>query len=273
MLGAVRPRSVGEELVHVHRLPLRPALDHPLPLVVVLVVLRLPVVGDILDAVLVVPSDGSPCAVLVMRPAGLVAVQVVGVGPEVDVVGGVRPDTARSRRVVGVGEVVARLLLRDRMGRGLDDGVQLVLQRDVVDSVVHHVHRIGVALRGRELERAVTMGQTVQIVVGEVLVGRAPEGVRRGHRDVVGKVEDVPHLVVGIGEVLEDAVPLAHRVQVGQTPGVGIVGVHRLHAVPLRDLHALLELVIEEVLQVLVAVVLAACRHRLDACGVGEIAP
>src|SRR3989442_10941083 len=41
-------------------------------------------------------------------PAVTVAVQVVGVGPQVDVGGRVRPDAVRTRRVVGVAEVVAR---------------------------------------------------------------------------------------------------------------------------------------------------------------------
>ncbi len=75
MLGPVRPLPLGEELVDVHRLALRPALDHPLALVVVLVVLLLAVVEHRLDAVLLVPGDGPARAVLVVRPAGLVAVR------------------------------------------------------------------------------------------------------------------------------------------------------------------------------------------------------
>src|SRR6266699_7270310 len=74
------------------RLALRAPLDHPLALVVVLVVLLLAVVEHRLDAVLVVPGDGSSCPVGVVRPAGLVAVQVVAVGPQANVVGRVRPE-------------------------------------------------------------------------------------------------------------------------------------------------------------------------------------
>ena len=51
----------GEELVDVGGLPLRAVLDHPLARVVVAVALRPAVVGELLDAVLLVPED---------RPAG-----------------------------------------------------------------------------------------------------------------------------------------------------------------------------------------------------------
>ena len=141
-----------------------------------------------------------------------------------------------------------------------------------MDGVVHHVHRIGVGLRGRELERAVTVGQTVQIVIGEVLVGRAAEDIRRGHRDVVRKVEDVPHLVVGIGEVLEERAVVLFCGQTVEPSSLGIVAVGGLDVVALLDQDSLLELVVEETLEIAVAVVLAACRLRLDAFGAPQVA-
>ncbi len=161
-----------------------------------------------------------------------------------------RPDAVRPRGVVGVGEVVARLLLRDRLLRGLDDGVQLVLQGDVVNGVVHHVHRVGVALRGRELERALGVRQAIQLVVGEALAGRSAENVGRGHRDVVRKAQDVPHLVVAVGEVLEERAVVLLRGQTVEPPCLGIVAVGGLDAVALLDEDALLELVIEQAPQV-----------------------
>jgi len=78
-----------------------------------------------------------------------------------------------------------------------------------VDGVVAHVQRVGVRLGGRELERPFGVRQAVQVIVSEALVGRPAVDIRRGHGDVVREAQDVPHLVVAVGEVLEEGIALA----------------------------------------------------------------
>lgn len=81
MLGHDRRIADRPKLVDVGRLALEAALDAPFARVVVLVALRATVVGDLLDAVFLVPDDGPPRAVLRVLPAQLVAVGIVGEGP------------------------------------------------------------------------------------------------------------------------------------------------------------------------------------------------
>ena len=84
VLGADLAVPHGVELVDVGGLALGPALDDAFAGVVVLVGLGVAVVRDLLDAVLFVPDDGAAGAVLDVIPAGLVAVQVIGIGAVAD---------------------------------------------------------------------------------------------------------------------------------------------------------------------------------------------
>jgi len=72
------------------------------------------------------------------------------------------------------------------------------------------------------------------------LVG-PPKTFGRRHVDLVLQPRDVAHLVVGVGEVLEEIVALARGGQARQAPGLRVVGA--LHTVALLDGGALLELV------------------------------
>jgi hypothetical protein len=62
------------------------------------------------------------------------------------------------------------------------------------------------------LEDPLRFCQAVELVVLEALQARAAEGVGRRALDVVLETQDVAHLVVAVGEVLEDDVRLAHGV-------------------------------------------------------------
>ena len=89
-------------------LALRAALDDPLAGVVVFVGLRVAVIRDLLNAVLLVPHNCAARAVRDVIPAGLVAVQVVAVGAVAD----------EGRRVgldggIGASPVVGGLFLGD----------------------------------------------------------------------------------------------------------------------------------------------------------------
>ena len=76
--------QVSTSLVDVGGLALGAALDDALAGVVVFVGLGVAVVRDLLNAVLFVPDDGAAGAVLDVIPAGLVAVQVIGIGAVAD---------------------------------------------------------------------------------------------------------------------------------------------------------------------------------------------
>src|SRR6185436_16047264 len=149
------------------RLALRPALDHPLARVVVFVGLLVAVVEQALDAILLVPDDRAPRAVLVVGPAGLIAVGIVAEGLLADV----------GRRVwlgavVAVAEAVGGLMLRDRLARRLHDIVGLLLGGDVIDRIVGHAQAVAVGLIRRELIAAARAGQAIEVVVGVGLGGR-----------------------------------------------------------------------------------------------------
>ena len=63
----------------------------------------------------------------------------------------------RSRGVVLVAEVIARLLLGNGLEGRLHDRVELVFADDVVDRVIGHVHAVGMGLVRRRLERPLGM--------------------------------------------------------------------------------------------------------------------
>ena len=67
--------------VTINSLPLEAALGAPFARVVVLVALRATVVGDLLNAVFLIPDNRPPRAVLRVLPAHLVAVGIVVEGP------------------------------------------------------------------------------------------------------------------------------------------------------------------------------------------------
>jgi hypothetical protein len=121
------------------------------------------------------------------------------------------------------------------------------------------------------LEHALGLGQPIELVVLETLQARAAEGVGRRALDVVLQPQDVAHLVVAVDEVLKDDVRLAHGVQVRKHPGLVVVAVDCLHAVALLHRRALLELVVLEFLEIVVALVLILVIHALDPGGGGAL--
>jgi hypothetical protein len=168
VLGGDAPVSYRVELVYVDRLALRASFYHPLARVVVNVFLLVPVVEDALDAVFLIPDDVSPRAVHVARPAGLVAVVVVAVCPLPYVDG-----SMGFLVVVGVVPVVGGFLLGDERPGGLHHLLFLVFVDDVVDGVVAHGQAVDVLLAGGELVDPLGVGEAVQVVVAEALVGGA----------------------------------------------------------------------------------------------------
>src|SRR3970040_1632250 len=147
----------------------------------------------------------------------------MGVGAAGDLDRGVGADGAGAAGVVGIGPVVAGLLLGNGDRRGLDDGMDLGLSLDVVNGVVTHLERIGVGLVRGVLEAALGTGQAVEFVVGEGLLDRAAVLVGWGDRDLVVEGEDIADLVVAVLEVLEERA-LAGG-EGGEAPGLGVVGV------------------------------------------------
>ena len=172
VLCSSRTRPLGVELVDIDGFTLGTAFDGSIALVVVFVGLGMALIGDALDAVFFVPDNGPVGAVGVLGPTGLIAVGIVGIGSVTDVDRGMGSDRRRSREAVLVAEVIARLLLGDGDGGRLHDRVELMLGDDVVDAVIGHVHAVGMGLGRRRFERSFRMGEAIEFVVDEGLVGR-----------------------------------------------------------------------------------------------------
>ncbi len=169
MFGAGFAVADDEELVDVGGFALRTSFDDAFACIVVFVAHRVSVVGDGLDTVFFVPGDGAAGAILVVFPAGLVAVGVIGEGSFTDVRWRVRLGT-----IVGILPVVGRLLLVDQLTRGLADVVLLGFGYDVVDAVIAHVQLVLPLFIRLVVEGAFRMHETIKIVVFVGVMGGTP---------------------------------------------------------------------------------------------------
>jgi hypothetical protein len=122
-----------------------------------------------------------------------------------------------------------------------------------VDGVVAHGQAVDVLLAGGELVDPLGVGEPVQVVVAEALVGGAAVLVGCGYGDVVFEGEDVSDLVVAVEEVLERVAVAFAGSEVCEPSVVRVVRVAASRVVSVLDEGPLLELVVFQALEVVVA--------------------
>ena len=186
------------ELVHIGRFTLWTALDNPLTRIIIFVSTRTTVICNRLNTVLFIPRDITPCAVIHMIPARLIAIGIIAIGTIPN-----QGWCMRLGRTIAIGPVIGSLLLFNLRTTGLNAHMKLILRHDVMDRVIGHGERILLFLVRRCQPAAGRTHQTIQIIVS-VGIGRRPTHlIGRLHRSRIGLCRNVTHQIIGIAEVLE----------------------------------------------------------------------